>query len=436
MNTFGAYIQDDWRVSNRLTINAGLRYDLNSVIHERNDLLGNFDPQQGLLQVGQQISSPYNGDHNNFGPRIGIVWDPFGDGKTAIRAGASLIYEIPHISIFIGQNGVDNASTSGIGVIPTGAEGVTPGGGKIVASSNNYTDLNWSVAGPVFTSTTAACSSDSPCDILGVARNLRTPYVTTWSLNIQRQITSTGSINVGYVGNKGTKLYSVFDINQLDPNSGTRPYGDAFPYLGVINYLSNGYESKYHGLQISYTQKPWHGVSFLAGYTWAHAIDQASLNRGLNPQNSLNPAGEYGSSDLDIRHRFTFSITYELPNKESFAQLLKGWQVNSIVTFQTGMPWGPIDGYFNGNDISGTGEFTDRWNFFGNPSDFKASHDGPIPFFSGTAAVNNPACAAHASRRRSCLRRLLRQERFRHDSAGIRSLRHHGPQSFPRSRLP
>lgn len=185
MNTFGAYIQDDWRISPRITINAGLRYDLNSVIHERDDLLGNFDPQLGLLQVGKQISSPYHGDHNNFGPRLGIVWDPFVDGKTAIRAGASLIYEIPHISIFIGQNGVDNASTSGIGVIPTGAEGVTPGGGKIVASSNDYNTLNWSTAGPVFISTAAACSSDNPCDILGVAKNLRTPYVTTWSLNIQ-----------------------------------------------------------------------------------------------------------------------------------------------------------------------------------------------------------------------------------------------------------
>lgn len=397
MNTFGAYIQDDWRVTSHLTINAGLRYDLNSVIHERHDLLGNFDPQKGLLQVGSQISSPYNGDHNNFGPRIGIVWDPFGDGKTAIRAGASLIYEIPHISIFIGQNGVDNASTSGIGVIPTGAEGVTPGGGKIIASSNNYTDLNWTSAGPVFTSTAAACSADNTCDILGVAKNLRTPYVTTWSLNIQRQVTSTGSINVGYVGNKGTKLYSVFDINQLDPNSGTRPYGNAFPYLGVINYLSNGYESKYHGLQVSYTQKPWHGVSFIAGYTWAHAIDQASLNRGLNPQNSLNPRGEYGSSDLDIRHRFTFSLTYDLPSVKSWGQLLQGWQVNSIVTLQTGMPWGPIDGYLNGNDVSGTGEFADRWNFFGKPSDFNSSHDGPLPYFSGNDAVNNPACAAHAS---------------------------------------
>jgi hypothetical protein len=393
MTSFGAYVQDDWRVSNRITVNAGLRYDLNSVIQEKNNLLGNFDPKLGLLQVGQQISSPYNGDHNNFGPRVGIVWDPTGKGKTAIRAGASLIYEIPHISIFIGQNGVDNASTSGIGVIPTGATGVTPGGGKIVASSNDYTSLNWSLAGPVFTSTAADCSA-SPCDILAVNRNLRTPYVTTWSLNIQQQLFSTGSLNVGYVGNKGTKLYSVFDINQLDPISGRRPYQAAFPFLNVINYLSNGYESKYNGLQVSYTQRPWHGVSFLLGYTWSHSTDQASLNRGLNPQNSFNPGAEYASSDLDIRHRFTLALTYDLPGIKTWGQLLQGWQINSIITLQTGLPWGPIDGFSNGNNVSGTGEFADRWDFFGNPSDFNASQNGPIPYFS---AASNPACVALAT---------------------------------------
>jgi len=393
MTSFGAYVQDDWRVSSRITVNAGLRYDLNSVIQEKNNLLGNFDPRLGLLQVGQQISSPYNGDHNNFGPRIGIVWDPTGKGKTAIRAGASLIYEIPHISIFIGQNGVDNASTSGIGVIPTGVAGVTPGGGKIVASSNDYTSLNWSLAGPVFTSTAADCSA-SPCDILAVNRNLRTPYITTWSLNIQQQLSSTGSLNVGYVGNKGTKLYSVFDINQLDPITGTRPYQAAFPFLNVINYLSNGYESKYNGLQVSYTQRPWHGVSFLLGYTWAHSIDQASLNRGLNPQNSFNPRAEYASSDLDIRHRFTLALTYELPGIRTWGQLLQGWQINSIITLQTGLPWGPIDGFVNGNNVSGTGEYADRWDFFGKPSDFTASQNGPIPYF---AAATNPACVALAT---------------------------------------
>ena len=417
MVSFGGFIQDDWRVSPRFTINAGLRYDLNSVAKEANDLFGNFDPNIGLVQVGQQVASPYHGDHNNFSPRLGLVWDLTGKGKTVLRAGGSIIYEIPHLSIFIGQNGVDNASTSGIGVIPTGAAGVTPGGGKIVAASNDFSSLNWSVAGPVFSATTPDCSA-TPCSILGVNPNLRTPYVSTWSLNLQQQVFSTGSLNVGYVGNHGTKLYSVTDINQVDPNSPAeiacghceqagRPYNARFPFLAVINWLSNGYHSNYDGLQVSYTQRPWHGLSFLLGYTYAHALDQVSLNRGLNPQNSLDPAAEYASSDLDIRHRFTLSITYELPRIKSWAQLLEGWQVNSIIALQTGLPWGAIDGYSNGNDISLTGEFADRWNFFGKPSDFTASQNGPIPYFNSgtpglgddpsTFAINNPACTAHAS---------------------------------------
>jgi hypothetical protein len=408
MQSFGAYAQDDWRVTPHLTVNAGLRYDLNTVIKDSNDLLGNFDPNLGLLQVGQQIKAPYNGDHNNFGPRLGIVWDPFGDGKTAIRAGASVIYEIPHISIFIGQNGVDNASTSGIGVIPTGAEGVTPGGGKIVAASNDFSTLNWTAAGPVFTATTPNCNPNvtdpvtnetgTPCNILAVNRNLRTPYVTTWSLNIQRQLFSQGSLSVGYVGNKGTKLYSVFDINQVNPalDDGSeqlgRPFNAKFPFLGVINFLSNGYESKYHGMQVSYTQRPWHGLSMVVGYTWSHAIDQASLNRGLNPQNSLNPAAEYGNSDLDIRHRFTLSLTYDLPGIKTWGHLLDNWQVNSIVTIQTGLPWGAIDGFFatGGSDISATGEFADRWNFTGNPKDFTFSTSGGLPFIDPSSFAVDP----------------------------------------------
>ena len=393
LNSFGAYIQDDWRISSHLTINAGLRYDLFGVVHEANDLLGNFDPNTGLVQVGQQVSSPYNGDHNNFGPRLGIVWDPTGRGKTVIRLGGSLIYEVPHISAFIGQNGVDNASTSGIGVIPTGATGVTPGGGKIVASSNDYNppDINWnasSVGGAsIFTNPVADCSA-SPCSILAVNRNLRTPYVSSWSLNIQQQIFNSGSLNVGYVGNHGTKLYSVVDINQVNPalDDGSeqlgRPYNAKYPFLAVINYLSNGYHSNYNGLQVSYTLHPWHGLSMLAGYTWSHALDQVSLNRGLNPQNSLNPAAEYASSDLDIRQRFTLTFTYQIPGIKSPAQMLQGWQINSIITVQTPLPWGAIDGYYStgGSDISHTGEFADRWDFTGNPKDFTYSINGGLPY--------------------------------------------------------
>jgi hypothetical protein len=413
MKNFGFFVQDDWRVSTHLTINAGLRYDLAGVIKEKNNLLGNFDPARGLVQVGKDVSSPYNGDHNNFGPRLGIVWDPTGKSKTVVRAGASVIYEIPHISLFIGENGVDNASTSGLGVIPTGAPGVTPGGGKIIAASLDTSNLNWDTTGPIFASVDASCSPSSTCAILGVNRNLRTPYITTWNLNIQQAVTANSSLTVAYVGTKGTKLYSVFDINQVDQNSAAeiacghceqagRPFNSQYPYLNVINQLSNGYESKYHGLQVSYTQRFSHGLSFLAGYTWSHAIDQASFNRGINPQDSRNPAAEYGNSDTDIRHRFTFSATYEIPGPKTFGHLLDNWQANSIVTMQSGLPWGAIDGFTNGSDISQTGEFADRWNFRGNPKDFKASPAG-IPFFlPGPPPVSNPTDPAYAINNPAC----------------------------------
>jgi hypothetical protein len=400
LKSFGGFIQDDWRVSNHFTLNAGMRYDLSTVIKERNNLLGNFDPNIGLEQVGAQVSSPYNGDHNNFSPRLGIIWDPTGSGKTVIRAGSGIIYEIPHISTFIGQNGANNASTAGLNVIPTGAPSIGLSGGKILASSVDTTSLNWSTAGPVFNAV-ADCSSSSPCNILGVNRNLRIPYVTSWNVNVQHAFTSNLSLLVGYVGSKGTKLYSVYDINQIPnqsaaeilcghcENNADRPFGVRFPYLGVINYLSNGYESKYNGLQATLTQRVWRGLTFVGGYTWSHALDQASLNRAQQPQDSTHPGAEYASSDLDIRHRLTFSMTYDIPGRDGFAQMLKGWQINSIVTLQTGLPWSVVDGFSNGNDASGTAEFSDRWNFYGSPSDFKPTPSG-IPFFAGSGDPTNP----------------------------------------------
>src|SRR2546426_4934661 len=121
------------------------------------------------------------------------------------------------LAVFLGQNGVNNASTAGINVIPTAASTGIPGAnGTIAASAVNVsgTSLNWSLAGPVF-NTSIDCSA-TPCDILGVDQNLRTPYVLTWNVNIQQALTSSTSLQVGYVGNRGVKLYGVRDINQVD----------------------------------------------------------------------------------------------------------------------------------------------------------------------------------------------------------------------------
>jgi hypothetical protein len=132
-------------------------------------------------------------------------------------------------------------------------------------------------------------------------------------------------------------------------------------------------------------------VSFIVGYTYAHAFDQASDNRAPQASNSLNPRGEYGSSDFDIRHRLTLSVSYAIPGKKAPGQLLEGWQLNSIVTLQGGQPWNVID---TGNDTSLTAESGDRWDFFGKASDFKAVFGG-IPFFPD--GTTNPLCVAHAA---------------------------------------
>jgi len=181
-----------------------------------------------------------------------------------------------------------------------------------------------------------------------------------------------------------------------------------YPFLGVVNFLSNLYRSNYNGLQATLAERTAHGLSFTLGYTYSHGLDQGSFNISpFLPQDSTNPGAEYASSDFDIRHRLTFSLTYALPGRKSPAQLLEGWSVNSIVTWQTGQPWIAND---QGNNISGTGELSDRWDFFGNPKDF-SSGPNPIPFLQPGAppsgdpagsgdpafAINNPLCAKAAS---------------------------------------
>ena len=233
-----------------------------------------------------------------------------------------------------------------------------------------------------------ACSPSAPCDIFAVDRNLRTPYVVSWNLNLQHAFSSNTVVQAGYVGNHGAKLFGITDINQVNPalDNGSeqlgRPFDSKFPYLGFINWLSNAYVSNYSGLQATFTRRLSHGLSLLAGYTWSHALDQASDNRAPQAMDSTRPWLEYGSGDFDIRHRFTASVTYAVPGRRSWGQLLQGWQLNSIVTLQTGQPWNVVD---TGDDFSRTGEGSDRWDFFGNPADFTPSPSGPIAFFAGPA---------------------------------------------------
>jgi hypothetical protein len=414
---FAGFAQDDWRIARGLTMNIGVRYELNTVIKEANDLLGNFDPNLGLVQVGKQISSPYNGDHNNFAPRFGIAWDPWGSGKTVFRAGAGMMYETVNWESFLAFE-----NTLGLPAIPTGGVGVTPGGGNIAVGNitlNPTGGSSWNT-GPLFGSGGTINCGANPCTIMAIDPNIRTPYVYNWTLNVQHAFNSNLSLEVAYVGNHGTGLVGIHDINQptvgagwstciasnyTSPDCGAadggleqaaRPYNSKFPYLASIYQMGNIYKSNYNALQTTFTGRNYHGFSFIAGYTYSHALDDVGANwdfgygNGL-PQNNVVPQREYASSDFDMRQRLTLSMTYAIPGIKTPAQLLQGWQLNTIVTLNSAQPWGPIDA---GTDVSGTGELTDRWNFFGDTSNF-TSGPTPIPYFAPGTPGDAP-CAAKA----------------------------------------
>jgi hypothetical protein len=415
------FVQDDWRITSRLTFNLGLRYELNTVIKDENNQLANFDPNVGLVQVGHGISGPYNIDPYNFAPRAGFAWDIFGNNKTVIRGGVGIVYENVNWESFLALN-----NNIGLSTIPTGGVGVEPGTGNIATGLVTFfpPQLNWNATSPntVFPTGTIDCSvaTGNACTILGITQNLKTPYVTNFNLDVQHAINSKLTVEAAFVGNHGSKLVGIHDINQptvgagwaactasgydpgvcgagADPGAeqAARPFNAQFPFLAQIYQMGNIYKSNYDGLQITVTGRDYHGLTFLLGYTYSHALDDVGANwdfgagSGL-PQNSALPTREYASSDYDQRHRFTLSLNYAIPGRDGFGQLLQGWQVNTIVSVFGAQPWGPIDA---GTDVSGTGELVDRWNFFGDPRAFKPTISSGVPYFAGTS---DPACAAKA----------------------------------------
>jgi hypothetical protein len=433
---YSGFFQDDWRATKNLTINFGVRYEFSSVPQEANNLLGNFDPNVGLVQVGHQISSLYNSDHKNFGPRFGFAWDILGNGRTVLRGGGGLIYETVNWQSFIAFN-----NAFGPGSVPTGAAidaaGNTSGG---TITTGNQTQKNFlaypatwdAVNGPLYATSVncapvlASGNPGSPCPVMTVDRNLTTPYVWTWNLNLQHAFTPKLSIEAAYVGNHGSNLTGIRDINQppvgsdyqpicaTDPNCDqeARPFNSKFGYLSNIFQMGNVYKSNYNALQVTLNARNYHGLSMVAGYTYGHASDDVGANwdfgygSGL-PQNAHNPAAEYANSDFDIRHRLTLSFTYAIPGRTGHGQILEGWELNTITTLQSPQYWGPMD---EGTDAAGVGPLPVsppanspiRWSFYhagtngrGNPSDFKSGKGVGIPYF-GPGSLPG-ACIASAN---------------------------------------
>jgi hypothetical protein len=375
-------------------LNLGLRYNYATPLHDANNHLGNFSPTLGLVQQGQPSvgDTIIHPDRTNFSPRLGVAWDVTGKGTTVIRAGGGVFYSVLVLANSVANPSIGNTpGGTSVGNIPTGAcmtkvpigspcpqtFGGTINSATVVLPGSA---LNWN--GVVFpTGAVFSCTAASPCSIGAIDPNRKTPLVGTWNFGIQHAFTNNLSLDVSYVGNHADREGISVDLNQADLVTGVRPYASKYPYLKFINYSYNGGWSNYHSLQSTLTKRLSHGLSFTVGYTYGHGLDNGSLNRfsGL-VQNSLHPELEYASSDFDIRHRATITGTYEIPGTKRFGQLLSGWKLNTVITLSGSLPWNTID---SGNDFSGTGEFTDRWDFFGNPSDFKSPGSQSLPYCTG-----------------------------------------------------
>jgi hypothetical protein len=266
--------------------------------------------------------------------------------------------------------------------------------------------------------------------------------VWNWTLSLQHALTPNLSLEAAYVGNHGTNLTGIRDINQPPVGSGwpaaniatctanltgtghydtvnnpacqvaseQGPFAAKFPYLSNIFQMGNVYRSNYNGLQVTLNARNYHGLSMVAGYTYSHSLDDVGANwdfgygAGL-PQDSHNLGREYANSDFDIRHRLTVSLTYAIPGRKSYGQMLEGWEINAIATLASPQYWGPMD---LGTDAAGVGPLPVsppanspiRWSFYGKTSDFKSRPGVGIPYFSGnnspTNASNNAACNAKA----------------------------------------
>jgi hypothetical protein len=409
---YAFYAQDDWKVTPNLTLNLGLRYELFTTIKERNNELGTFDLSTGALIVPkgvtaqltpqlaaiipvQATASPglISPDINNFAPRVGLAYKV--SEKFVVRAG---------YGIFYGGDEAGPYSNPSMGFNPPffiSKNFNQPCG----SPSANPATVDCSLPGiPTLSSGFPANSltdPEPPPLLFSLDPKLVTPYMQQWHLSTQYELPSNTVFELTYAGSRGLKQYIYLNGNQAAPNPDPDlPFADRRPLPqidGSIGWFRSAGWSNYDSLQTRVEKRFSHGLTFLASYTWAHALDIAS-NADLGAQNGgdfrffKNPAQEYGNSDFDIRHRFVFSYLWELPighGKRALGdasgvlnQIVGGWQVGGITSVSTGN-WFTI---LDANGVANS-DGQQRPDLIGNP---RSAPCVPNTFFN-TCAFADPA---------------------------------------------
>src|SRR5215470_5074356 len=403
-NNYGLFIEDDWKVTSRLTLNLGLRYEYLGVFQEQGNRLSNFVPGVGLVRVGDAgLPDLYQPDHNNFAPRFGFAYNLRGKGRTIVRGGYGLYYDTPSQDYFLLQ-GFQNGGPSSPATNPL------PGLGVFNVTFPATASIPFGPGVPIFGNATGTPPT-SNIALFGVDQKLRTPYVHNYNFNVQQELRPGMVLQVGYVGSRGTKLFRVRDINQATPGPAAtrqlrRPFNSQFPQFSFIDYLETSANSNYNALQTTLQQRLTHGLNFHIAYTWSKSIDDASNGiyggtRGVSfPQDSFNLRAERAVSSFDLRHRFSANLTYDLNLNRWLnswpKHLTEGWQLSGIYTGASGIPITP----FLSVDVSGTGELNDRPNLVADPNS-GALHDATQWF--NKAALMRPANGTFGSSGRNTI---------------------------------
>jgi hypothetical protein len=337
--SYAGYFQDDWRVSDRLTLNLGVRYEVSLPFYEIADKMANFIYAPGAAGFGGTVIAGQNGqsrrlidtDRNNFGPRFGFAWRA--RPNTVIRGGYGLFY---------GQDEGYGVVARMVGNPPFFVQVAFPGDQitpNIVLRSGfpaNATDpRNASFPGAV-----------------GYPGDFPISYVQNWGMNIQQQLPGQWLLEVGYVGTRGLKLIGARDVNQPLPGPGAVNPRRPFAGFGTVRAIEPYSRSSYHGMNARLERRFANGFTILGAYTWGHVIDIASAINGEDdysaiPQNAYNLRAERGNAAFDIRQRFSVNYIFELPfgHGKPFvpngpaARILGGWSIAGLTEAETGRPF-------------------------------------------------------------------------------------------------
>lgn len=323
----GIFVQDDWRVSKRLQMNLGLRYEYYTPIQGPFNIQSS-DPFGAFAPAGTPVFAP---DRNNFAPRVGLVWDATGKQKTIVRAGGGITYAPQQPFFYYDMGFIDPR-------IPFNA-----------VFSREDLPSNISMAFPFpqsFASNIIANPAGLPRNLLLgrglVDYNRRDEYSGQWNLSVQHSVTDSLAVQASYVGSRALKLMAVSVPNQFVRDNGPRPRAD----IGDILYREASGNSSYHAMQLSVNQRLKHGLTADFYYTWARGMSyfgsDANFGTGDSTvQDFSNIAGSYGPKTSDVKHRWTFVHSYNIPTPSSWKlanAFIGGWALQGIMGWRSGLP--------------------------------------------------------------------------------------------------